>query len=437
MRNLYKSVIQRLFALPGGRKVLFALILLTVFGLGHVSGYMTRAVRAQNAEPPEFALFWEAWTLVEDYFVDRDEVASLDMTYGAIRGMLASLGDENHTVFFTPEEAVQQADSLEGSFEGIGAYVGTEDGLFKILSPIHGSPAEAAGLLPGDIVLEVDGEDIFELEDWEVISLIRGPAGSQVTLTILREDVDEPFQVAVTRDRIDVESVLWARIPGSELAYVQITQFAADTGPELERTLLAIEAASQESPIRGIVLDLRNNPGGYLQQAIQVGSQFLEKDAVILYDRDAAGETRTYRAYGREGLARTIPVVALVNEGSASAAEILAGALQANDRAKIVGATTLGTGTVLRPFQLSDGSVIRLGVTNWLTPDRELIKGEGIHPDVAVEQPITTRMVDSLMLDSMSAEGLYTHEDRQFASALLLLRLQVNQAEATPITSAP
>jgi carboxyl-terminal processing protease len=416
------------------RKLLAALVLLIVFALGNVTGYMARPALAREVSPAEFALFWEAWQLVEEYFVDREEVEPVDMTYGAIRGMLASLGDENHTVFFTPEEADQQASSLEGSFEGIGAYVGTEDGFFKILSPIHGSPAEAAGLLPGDVVLAVDAEDIVGLPDWEVISLIRGPAGSQVVLTILREDAEDPFDIVVTRDRIDINSVLWSRIPGTDLAYLQITQFAADTGLELEQALLAMEEAAGDHSIQGIVLDLRNNPGGYLQEAIRVGSQFLEEDAVILHARDAEGEISTYRAYGRQGLARDIPMIVLVNEASASASEILAGAIQANERARVVGATTLGTGTVLRPFQLSDGSVIRLGVTNWLTPDYELIKNEGIQPDVMVEQSPTTEMIDSVRLEAMTDTALYEHDDRQFASALLLLRLLVTEGGGESLT---
>ncbi len=423
---------------PAIRKLFAALVIVTVFLAGNITGYMAKSARANTVAPSEFGLFWEAWELVELYFVDRNELDLTAMTYGAIRGMLDSLGDENHTVFFTPDEAKQQASSLEGSFEGIGAYVGTEDGFFTILSPIHGSPAEEAGLLAGDIVLSVDSEEIVGRPDWEVISLIRGPAGSTVTLTVQRVDVAEPFEVEVKRDRIDIDSVLWSHIPGTDLAYLQITQFANDTGLELERALLEISEASNEGrPIAGIVLDLRNNPGGYLHEAIRVGSQFLEEDEVILHARDANGEIMTYRAYGKFALARDLPMVVLINEGSASAAEIVAGALQSHERAPLIGEVTLGTGTVLRPYTLSDGSVVRLGVTNWLTPDFELIKNEGVLPDLPVEQAASVDMVDSMVLESLDGAELEAHEDRQFASALLMLQMSLMDGEIDAFTALP
>jgi carboxyl-terminal processing protease len=423
---------------PAIRKLFAALVIVTVFLAGNFTGYMAKSARANTVAPSEFGLFWEAWELVELYFVDRNELDLTAMTYGAIRGMLDSLGDENHTVFFTPDEAKQQASSLEGSFEGIGAYVGMEDGYFTILSPIHGSPAEAAGLLAGDIVLSVDSEEIVGRPDWEVISLIRGPAGSTVTLTVQRVDVAEPFEVEVKRDRIDIDSVLWSPIPETDLAYLQITQFANDTGLELERALLEISEASNEGkPIAGIVLDLRNNPGGYLHEAIRVGSQFLEEDEVILHARDANDEIMTYRAYGKFALARDLPMVVLINEGSASAAEIVAGALQSHERAPLIGEVTLGTGTVLRPYTLSDGSVVRLGVTNWLTPDFELIKNEGVMPDLAVEQAASVEMIDSIMLESLEGAELETHEDRQFGSALLMLQMSLMDGEIDAFTALP
>jgi carboxyl-terminal processing protease len=396
------------------------------FVLGNLNGYMTRSAQAQDQTPPaEFDLFWEAWNVVQNNFVDRDELDDTDMTYGAIRGMLDSLGDQGHTVFFTPEEAEQQESSLEGSFEGIGAYVGMEDGFFKILTPIHGSPAEAAGLLAGDIVLEVDGEDIMGQEQWEIISKIRGPAGTTVLLNVVHPDEDEPVDIAVVRDKIDIDSVLWSRIPGTDLAYVQITQFAADTGSELITALKEINAAGDDGePIQGIVLDLRNNPGGYLQEAVRVGSQFLDDGEVILHSRDAQDKIYTYYSIGK-GVEREMPMIVLVNEASASAAEIIAGALQENGRAELVGETTLGTGTVLHPFTLSDGSVIRLGVTNWLTPDKHLIKGQGVAPDVVVEQSPAVDMIDAIALEEMTADELNESEDAQFAEARRLLQAEV------------
>jgi carboxyl-terminal processing protease len=301
-----------------------------------------------------------------------------------------------------------------------------EEGVFRILAPIHGSPAEEAGLLAGDIVLKVNGEEVIGKEEWEIISLIRGPAGTDVTLTIMHPESDEAEEITITRGRIQVDSVLWAPIPGTNLAYLQIAQFAEDTAGELRTALQEINAHAPA--FDGLILDLRNNPGGYLMVAQSVASQFLPEGEIILYERDADGNLTEYRSMG-EGLAREIPMIALINPGTASAGEILAGALQQNGRARLVGETTLGTGTVLRPYQLSDGSVLRLGVTNWLTPDQSLLKDQGVSPDVPIALDPATPMLDSFALEEMDAEALRAVEDPQFKSALLLLRLQLMNAQ--------
>ena len=321
-----------------------------------------------------------------------------------------------------PEEAEQQQSSLEGSFEGIGAFVGQEEGQFRIVAPIHGSPAEAAGILAGDVVLKVNGDDITGLPEWEIISRIRGPADTQVTLTVLHPEETDPVDVTVTRGKIEIDSVTWRRIPDTDFAYLQISQFAADTGNELQDALKAIQAESESgAPIAGILLDLRNNPGGYLAQALRVNSQFLDKGKVILHERDAEGELRTYKSVGT-GLGRSLPMIVMINEGTASAGEITAGALQENGRAKLVGETTTGTGTVLQPFTLSDGSVLRLGVTNWLTPDQNLIKNVGVKPDLEVAQEASVEMVDSFTIEEATLQELLDRADQQFNTALDELR---------------
>ncbi len=409
-----------------------ALLMFVSFAAGNVTGYMARPALAQDNPPRNFPIFWETWDLVEEFFVDQDKIDHEAMTYGAIQGMLDTLGDENHTVFFPPEVAKQQESSLEGSFEGIGAYVSQEEDMFKIVSPIHGSPAEEAGILAGDVVLAVNGEDISGVPEWEVITLIRGPAGSIVTLTVLHPEEEDPVDIDIERGRIDIDSVLWAKVPGTDLVHLQVTQFAGDTSAELESALLEILAEdSEEAPVQGIILDLRNNPGGYLQEALRVGSQFLPEQKIILHEKDAKEQITTYRSEG-EGLAREIPMVVLINPGSASAAEIIAGALQENGRAKLVGEATVGTGTVLRPFSLSDGSVLRLGVTNWLTPEYALIKGEGIQPDVTIEQNASVEMISSILLEELDAREVRLHEDRQFQTAMLMLNLLVKPPQETP-----
>ncbi|MFN8493680.1 MAG: S41 family peptidase [Caldilineaceae bacterium] len=409
--------------------------LLITFAAGNITGYLAHPALAAQ-EPSQFKVFWEAWDLVLAHFVDRDKIDYTTMTYGAIQGMLDALGDKNHTVFFPPEIAKQEASSLEGSFEGIGAYVSKDKELFTITAPIHGSPAEAAGILAGDVVLAVNGENIGDLQEWQVISKIRGPAGSKVTLTVLHPQATDPIDITIVRGRITIDSVLWARIPGTNLVYLQITQFAADTSKELQKALQTItDEAAQGQPVGGIVLDLRNNPGGYLQESIQIANQFLKEGAIILNERDAHGNVSTYNVNGN-GLARDLPMVVLTNEGSASAAEILAGALQDNNRAKLVGQTTLGTGTVLQPFTLSDGSLLRLGVTNWLTPKMHLIKNQGIQPDVKIEQKASVKLIDGTRLQNMTRSQLLEQDDHQFNSALLLLRLQTLPKTQTATTNA-
>ncbi|MCB0051529.1 MAG: S41 family peptidase, partial [Caldilinea sp.] len=319
-----------------------------MFLAGTATGFMARPALAAD-HPPQFDVFWEVWDLVDQHFVDQGNIDPMRMTYGAINGMLATLGDDNHTIFFSPEEAEQQESQLDGSFEGIGAFVEGHETGFRIVAPIHGSPAEEAGILAGDIVLKVDGEDIGGIPEWEIISRIRGPAGTSVVLTVLHPNETEPTDITVVRGKIDVESVTWARIPETNYIYLQISQFASDTGDELQKSLEAIDAkVAAGEAIDGVVLDLRNNPGGYLQEALRVNTQFLDAGKVILHERDAEGEIRTYRSVGK-GLARTYPMIVLINQGTASAGEITAGALKENGRARLVGQPTLGTGTVLQP----------------------------------------------------------------------------------------
>lgn len=412
-------------------------LLFLAFGAGNVTGYLAKSAGAQDATPAEFGIFWETWELVERYFVDQDQIDTQNMTYGAIQGMLDSLGDENHTVFFPPDVAIQQENSLSGTFEGIGAYVDEEDGEFTIVTPILGSPAEKAGILAGDVVLAVDGMDITGMPQWEVIAMIRGDAGTPVVLTVLHPDASEPVDIEIIRGEIEIDSVLWARVPDTNIIHLQISQFATGTGRELQDALTEIlEETETDRAVEGIIVDLRNNPGGYLQEALRVGNQFLPEGAVILHERDAADNTTTYRSQGR-GFGREIPMIVLINGGSASAAEITAGALQENGRARLVGETTVGTGTVLRPFELSDGSLLRLGVTNWLTPEFRLIKGEGVEPDVEVDQQASVSMVSALTLGDLSPEEVRLHEDRQFQTALIMLRMQLTSTNSGEIEVNP
>ncbi|RME50028.1 MAG: S41 family peptidase, partial [Caldilineae bacterium] len=405
----------------GLRRILAASLIVLLMSGSFVAGGVTVSLARTAAaaeQPAEFDVFWEAWDLVVAHFVDRDKIDFKAMTYGAIEGMLASLGDEGHTTFLPPEAVEQHQTSLEGAFEGIGAYVSMEGDQVTIVAPIDGSPAEAAGILAGDIILAVDGESIAGLTLNQVIAKIRGPAFSPVVLTVLHPDAEEPVDIVIVRQRIELNSVSWSMIPGTNAAYLEITQFAADTGQELAQALLEIDARkSAGEPVEALVLDLRNNPGGYLREAIKVASQFLPKGEIILQEADAEGNVNVYRSRGW-GYAREIPLVVLINQGTASAGEITAGAIKENARGLLIGETTFGTGTVLNQFNLSDGSAILLGVTNWLTPQGNLIKGQGITPDVAVELESSVRQVNARTLRGLTPAEVLASEDVQFLEAL-------------------
>ena len=417
------------------RRLVLAIFIVWLMALafvgGNISGYSIRSAQAAEVRPTEFAIFWEAWDYVVTHFVDRERVDFTAMTYGAIEGMLASLGDEGHTTFLPPDALKLHHTSLEGSFEGIGAYVSMEEGNVLIVAPINGSPAEQAGILAGDIILEVDGESVEGKSLDQVIFLVRGPADSQVVLTVRRPEVQDPVTVSITRDRIEVPSVSWSPIPNTDISYVAISQFTAGVDRELEAALREI---SEVRANKGIILDLRNNPGGFLQQAIQTNSQFLPKGDLILIESDANQNQTVHRSRGL-GYAREMPLIVLINKGTASAGEITAGALKENDRAFLIGETTFGTGTVLNQFGLSDGSAILLGVTNWLTPSGNLIKGQGVTPDLEVKQPASSKHVNADVLRDLTEDQFDTIEDTQFLKALEQLGVELL---ATPLlNSAP
>ncbi len=340
----------------------------------------TPSADTQSASPEElqtlFQPFWETWTLVHDQYVDQpvDDVA---LMRGAIDGMLATL-DDPHTSYMDPDEFTQLGTALSGEYEGIGAYVDTTTGFLTVISPIPGSPAEAAGLRSGDQVIGIDGNDVTGVDAELVRKQVLGPAGSVVTLTILRGD-EPPFDVKITRAKIVIKSADGKMLEG-DIAYVQVTTFGDKTTPELKAVL---ETLMAQNP-KGLILDLRNNGGGYLQTAIEVSSQFLPEGEIVMYEQYGNGERDIYRSFGG-GLATEIPMVVLINEGTASASEIVAGALQDYARAKLVGVISYGKGSVQLPTPLSNGQgAVRITIAKWLTPNERAIHGIGLTPDVYV-----------------------------------------------------
>lgn len=342
---------------------------------------VTGAAANAGADAHHFNVFWEAWDVLRDGYVVEMPVDK-DITYGAIRGSLRALQDP-YTLFTDPVNTEVQRPDLEGEFEGIGAFVANnEEGLLVIQTPMRGQPAERAGIVSGDIVIEVDGEDITELDVNESVLLIRGPKGTVVELTIVREGVEEPFVVAVTRDRIEVPSVAEVRMLEEEgapdIGYMQLTVFAAETRQELIEAIDELEALGAQA----LILDLRNNPGGFLSAAVGVASEFLDSGVVTIRE-DSQGRRNEERVLNG-GHALNIPLVVLVNGGSASASEIVAGAIRDYDRGVLVGETTFGKGSVQNVHPLSDGSQLRVTVEIWRTPNGSLIHKEGIDPDFFV-----------------------------------------------------
>jgi carboxyl-terminal processing protease len=391
----------------------------TAFGAGMFlgkSGLLFEPGVVQAAEQPtEFDIFWQAWDIVHRYFVDREALDTTQLTYGAIRGMITALGDEGHTSFLTPEEVARHETDVSGVYSGIGARIGMENGLPVIVAPFDGSPAEAAGIKAGDIIIEVDGEDVTSWTLNDVVDHIRGEAGTDVVLTVLRPDESESYEITVTRGEIDSPTATWIMLPGTQVALVRLSQFSADATSELVTAIREAKAAGATA----LIMDVRNNPGGLLDQAIDVVSQFVDS-GVALQEADAAGKRKNFPVRSG-GVATDIPMVVLINRGSASASEIFAGAMQDHDRAVLVGETTFGTGTVLEPFTLADGSVLMLGTKQWLTPSGRLIRKVGIEPDVILELPIGTELIYPSLAEDMTVEELLNSEDAQVLKALELL----------------
>ena len=339
----------------------------------------TPSTGPSSEEEQAFEVFWEAWKLLqEEYYGELPNPQ--EMTRSAIRGVLSKLGDEN-TGLVDPEIAKIIDEDSSGSFEGIGATVRiNEDTRLEIVRPFSGQPADKAGIKAGDIVLSVDGQSIAGFSVYEAVAVIRGPAGTQVKLTIVRAGTPEPFDVTVTRGKITIPIVQSEMLDG-DIAYVSLFDFSSLATDQLEGEL---QTLLDRKP-KGLILDLRDNPGGYLQQALQVADLFLDT-GVIASEKDKGGQGQTFRS-GPRGIAQDIPLVVLVNGGSASASEIVAGALQDRGRAKLIGETTFGKGSVQLAHKLQDGSELRVTIAHWFTPNGRQIHGTGLAPDISV--PLT------------------------------------------------
>lgn len=338
----------------------------------------------QTSSPQEletlFVPFWEAWDIVHKQYVDQP-VDDVKLMQGAIKGMMDALGDKQ-TFYMDPQLYNNETSSLQGEYEGIGAFVDTTGDYLTIVSPIAGSPAEAAGLHPGDKIIAIDGEDMTGFTPEEARQKVLGPAGTKVDLTIARAGESEPLKFAITRAKINVPSVT-GKMLDNDIAYVDINTFGEKTSNELNTILVDL---LKNNP-RGIIIDLRNDPGGYLNTAVDVASQFIP-DGVVLYEQHGDGSRDEYKVHG-DGLATGLPLVVLINEGSASASEILAGALQDYGRATLVGTKSYGKGSVQQWIPLSNNQgAARVTIARWLTPHERAIDHVGLDPDIYVQMTI-------------------------------------------------
>ncbi|KPK94419.1 MAG: hypothetical protein AMJ88_04380 [Anaerolineae bacterium SM23_ 63] len=323
-----------------------------------------------------FEPFWASWEIVHDEFVDQP-VDDVELMRGAIRGMFDSLDDE-HTSYMDPDEYMQANIPLDGSYEGIGSWVDPDAEFLTIVSPMKDSPAERAGLKPGDEIVAVDGEDMTGVDGNVVIRRVLGPAGTTVRLTIRREGEPELFDVEIVRERIVIPSIESEMLEG-EIAYIHLLQFSTDATDDLRA---ALETLMAQNP-RGLILDLRLNGGGFLTTAIEVASEFIA-EGVIMVEQFGDGSEQIYEA-DPGGLATEIPLVVLVNAGSASASEIVAGAIQDYERGLLVGETTFGKGSVQNWITLpGDNGAVRVTIARWYTPNGRQIHQIGLVPDIEI-----------------------------------------------------
>ena len=361
------------------------------------------------SEPPAFKTLWEAYNVLEQHYVDRSALDPTKLAYGATQGMVDAVGDTGHTRFLTPADVAASHQSLSGSITGIGARMEQVNSDFVVQSVVPDSPAQKAGLRAGDIVVSVDGNQVAGKTLDDVVGSIRGAAGTTVKLELNRDGTS--VSLSIVRAQISVPAVSWAMVPGTKTADIRIEEFSKGVTDDLKKALLDAQAAGATA----VVLDLRDNPGGYVDEAIGVVSVFVASGTVY-EERDASGTVRAIPVTPGQR-ATDIPLAVLVNLGSASASEIVAGALQDSGRARIYGQTTFGTGTVLNEFDLSDGSALLVGTVEWLTPNGRQIWHHGITPDVSVALPTTSHVLTPDDISANGASAVSSADDTQLKAA--------------------
>ncbi len=365
------------------------LLLAIFFGLGYVIGQKKVVItdgqlqinRGNPATTADYSLLWDVLDTLNSKFVDRP-LDQQKLLYGAAAGLVDAAGDP-YTVFFDPEQSKQFQDELDGKFEGIGAEISIKQEQLVVLAPLEGTPAARAGILPGDKILAIDGETTAGLSIDEAASKIRGHAGTSVTLTILHKEQREPSEIELIRERIEVRSLKFEtlEVDGQRLGLITLSRFGEDTKGLLDHAVDVILAGNYQ----GVILDLRNNPGGFLDTAISTASNWVPDGKAVVKEVNYAGEVDDFEASGVARLSG-IKTVVLINEGSASASEIVAGALQDYDLATLVGEKTFGKGSVQEIIELKGDSSLKVSTAKWQTPNGRNINEEGLEPDIMVER---------------------------------------------------
>ncbi len=377
-------------------KILITLSLfIFTFGIGFKIGeYKTlRNTTSQNKiKSVDFNLFWQTWDRLEEKYVDQKKIEPTKMFYGAIKGMVASLGDP-YTFFLTPEENKDAKDDLGGKFTGIGAQLGLKENQIIVIAPLKDSPALKAGIKAGDVIKAVDGESTDGWTLIQAVSKIRGEAGTEVKLTLGRKD-EKDKKLKIIREEIKVESIEYKLEKRNECdknceqaGYVKINQFGENTNFEWDKAIDFILENKNQSKIKGLIIDLRDNPGGFLESSVYIASEFLQKGKLVVKQESSVGINKNYYAT-RDGSLQDVDLVILINEGSASASEILAGALRDYKIATLVGAKTFGKGSVQEALDLKKGAGLHVTVAKWILPNNEWINGKGITPSVIIKNEI-------------------------------------------------
>lgn len=348
--------------------------------LGKITGKYAQDTGGQLMQDINFNLYWEVWDALKDRYVDKDKINEKEMFYGSLSGLASSL-DDPYTVFFDPKDSQEFSDSLSGTFEGIGAEVGLRDDIITVIAPLAGMPAEKAGLKAGDKIIAIDGVSTANMSVDKAVNKIRGAKNTSVKLTIFREDFQETKDIEIIRDVIYVKSVK-TEFRSDKIFVITVSNFNDDTTGLFKE---AVREVIKDNPL-GLIIDLRNNPGGFLDSAVSLASEWVKNGDVVVSEK-SSNEAENNVKYKAEGTAhlKSYPTVVLVNGGSASASEIFAGALKDYDLAKIVGEKTYGKGSVQALEQLSDGSLVKITVAKWFTPNGNSINEEGITPDVGVK----------------------------------------------------